>query len=79
MNTRDSVSNCHAPNVDDVLSGKDSGLPKRIIAGQPAYQDEDATAASRRLFGGRVIDMATQMCGGLCVSNSHLAHAFGGK
>jgi hypothetical protein len=79
MNTRVSVSNCHAPDVDDVLSGNNSGLPKRIIAQQPAYQHEDPSDTSRRLFGGRVIDMATQMCGGLCVSNSHLAHAFGGK
>jgi len=77
MNTRETVSNCHAPNVDDVLG---RGLPKRIVA-ERSYQDdsEDPAAASRRLFGGRVIDMASQMCGGLCVSNSHLTAAFGGK
>lgn len=73
MNT--SQSQCHAPNVDDVLSRGS----RQLVATLPATEPYDAGAASKRLFGGRLVEIAAQMCGGLCVSNHHLDHAFGGR
>lgn len=71
------TSNCHAPDFDEIPGGKDRKSLQ--IAADPSVDEPiDLTKIGQRLLG-RVVNVGGQMCGGLCVSNARLEHAFGHK